>query len=490
MNPEKNLRIMNLQFTISKYNFRNNSRCFIVLVLLFFTLFVHAQKDSVNYDVSVSGIISTGSQSPFWLHSRQYGLNSSLPQSSNLLLGIQKEMNKPKSLFDYGFKANLLIKTDIAGGNFYFHELYAKARISVFDFIVGSREEHLGNQDSTLSCGGFLFSQNARPMPKITLGIEHFTPIPFTYGFVEIKGALVHGWFTDNAYVIGELLHHKYAYLKLGGRLPIHIQYGLDHVAEWGGNLPVYGQQPSSFKDYIAIFLGHSGGANANEADQINALGNHIISQSIRLDIDILDFKIGGYWQNISEDGPIRLIGLTMNAPDGLWGISIKNKNFPYIKGVIYEYLNTTDQTGPYHDKDGIVYGGADTYFSNGIYESGWSYYSQTIGTPFIFPQISHNGYKYSTNDRVQVHHVGIEGDILNYNYRFISSFSKNYGIYGIPFTKMIPNTSMLLEINKKFPKLMNIEFGCNIGADFGKLNGNSFGCQFSIRKTGNLFNY
>jgi len=475
------------------FQYRLLSKIISLLIILSFSFIVQAQNDTINYDVSVSGLTSTGAASPFWLHSRQYGLNSTTPQSADILVGFEKKMVKEKKLFDYGFKADLLLQFDNSHTNIYFHEIYGKARLLVFDLIVGSREEHFGNQDSTLSCGGFLFSMNARPMPKITIGIEHFTPVPFTYGYVEIKGALSHGWFTDNAYATGELLHHKYAYLKLGGKLPVHIQYGLDHVAQWGGTIPLpnFGKQPTSFQDYIRIFLGSSGGTNANVDEQINALGNHIISQSLRLDVDILDFNIGGYWQNISEDGPIRIIGKTMNTPDGLWGISVRNRNFKFIKGIVYEYLNTTDQSGPYHDKDGIVYGGNDSYFSNYAYRSGWSYFSSTIGTPFIFPQVlNKDGDWYSINNRVIVHHVGIEGDIKNFQYRFLSSFSKNYGTYNLPYPEMIPNTSMLLEVTKQFPALSNVEIGCKIGADFGKLYGNSVGLQISIKKTGNLFKF
>ncbi len=54
----------------------------------------------------------------------------------------------------------------------------------------------------------------------------------------------------------------------------------------------------------------------------------------------------------------------------------------------------------------------------------------------------------------------------------------------------MKPNTSLLLEINKKFQKLGAIEAKFSLGADFGTLFGNSFGGMVTIRKTGNIFNY
>ena len=473
------------------FAFRLKQNRFILFIIGILSLLLphqaSAQSDSIKYDVSITGLASSGTYAPFWLQSNQYGKISSLPSSGNMMIGITKGYGNKNKLFDYGFKADVLVQTDFSTP-IYFHELYAKARFSVIDIAIGSREEQYGNQDSSLSCGGFLFSKNARPMPKITAGIEHFTTVPFTFNLLEIKGGLTHGWFTDNIYTKGLLLHHKYLYGRIGGRLPVHFQYGIDHVAEWGGNVsnPLYGQQPDGINNYMAIFLGHSGGSGG---ESINALGNHILSQSMRLDIDISDYKIAAYWQNISEDGPIKFMVKSMNASDGLWGISVRNKNFPFIKGILYEYLNTTDQSGPFHDKDGIVYGGNDNYFQNYVYNNGWSYYSRIIGTPFITSALyNKNGEVYTLNNRVQVHHFGIEGDISGFSYKGLASFSKNYGTYSIPID--IKNTSVLLEVNKKFPRWQNVEIACSVGADIGQLYGNSTGLLISIRKRGNLFSY
>jgi len=458
-----------------------------ILVCLF-PSFLIAQNDTIKYNLSLSALVSSGNYSPFWLQSNQYDKLSSNPSSGDLQIGFSKNYGIKKKLFDYGFKANLLLRTDKATTTAYFHEIYAKARLSVFDLAIGAREEQYGNQDSTLSCGGLLFSKNARPMPKISIGIDRFIPVPFTFNFLEIRCGLVHGWFTDNIYTKDLLLHHKFLYGRIGGKLPIHLQAGLDHVVQWGGTVPnsQYGQLPHGFKDYISVFLGQSGGVGG---EAINALGNHIISQSLRLDADISNFRLSAYWQNISEDGPIRIIGKTMNASDGLWGITIRNKQFPFIKGLLYEYLNTTDQSGPYHDKDGIVYGGSDSYFGNYIYNNGWSYYSRIIGTPLITSAIyNSNGEVYTLNNRVQAHHFGIEGDIYGINYKAIATFSKNYGTYSDMLD--IHNTSTLIEVNKQLSHFHNVEIGCSVGTDRGKLFGNSVGVLFSVRKAGNLFSY
>ncbi|NDV47645.1 hypothetical protein D0T49_11365 [Paludibacter sp. 221] len=477
------------------------ARKIILLIILFTSVFSISAQDSIYYRVGISGVASTGEVAPFWLYSNRYGIYSSSPFSSVLSAEIGKDF-RHSGWFDYGFKINVQQRFDKYGSGTYLQEYYGKIRAWGFlDLVVGAREENLGCQDSILSSGGLLFSNNSRPMPKITAGIEQYTGIPFTRNYIQIKGAIVHGWLNDPRFVDNAFLHHKYAYVKLGGDLPVNIHYGLNHAVQWGGTHPTLGKLANDMQDFIRIFFGKEGQDEANPNDLNNAQGNHIISKSLQLDVKISDFKISAYWQNIYEDGPVKRMYKSMNVHDGLWGISIRNNKLPYVSGVLYEYLNTTDQSGPYHDKDGMVFGGNDSYFSNSIYQSGWTYFSRTIGTPFITPPAKReNGSYYPYNNRVNVHHVGINGDIFGYRYRFFTSVSKSYGTYSSVFGETMKCTSILLEVNKVFPKLCNIEAACSLAADFGKTpvvernavvnGGNSFGLCVSIRKQGNLFRF
>ncbi|MBP1639716.1 MAG: hypothetical protein H6Q17_1299 [Bacteroidetes bacterium] len=458
---------------------------------LFASTTAMAQKDTIRYDVSWAGAISSGKYAPFWQQSNRYGTLLSSPNSTTLMAGISKNADEMHSLFKYGFKATLLLQTGSKETNVYFHELYIQGKLSVFDLIVGAREEHLGCQDSTLSGGGMLFSHNSRPMPKITAGIEHFTPVPFTHGYLEVKGAMSHGWFTDNVYMQNVYLHHLYAYLRIGGRLPVHLSYGADHVAQWGGHNSIEGQQPDGWNDFIRIVEGKDGGSNALQTDRMNALGNHIISQNIKLEGSWRGFSLSAYWQNLQETGPIRFIGFTPNASDGLWGVVLRNKRFPIVKGILYEYFRTIDQSGPMHDRDGLVYGGNNGYYMNGVYQEGWNYYYRSIASPFISsPLYNSDGTIYTLNNRVAVHHFGAEGDIGGYNYKLLASFSKNCGSYSAPLSSVIKNSSFLLEVHKLFPRLQGLEATVSLAADFGKLYGNSTGCMITLRKRGLLFKY
>jgi hypothetical protein len=466
-------------------------KIFFGIIILSFSFTTKAQSDSINYEVEVLELNSTGTYSPFWMQSNNYGLILEQPHSIYFNLGLSKEMQHSQSLIDYGFKINASIQSDYKYIYILAHEYYANARLSVFGLSLGAKKEHYGNQDSTLSTGGFLFSKNARPMPKIWAGIENFTPIPFTKGYIEIKGGLSHGWFENNRYVDKALLHHKYAYLRLGGKLPVRIQYGLDHVAQWGGISPDYGIQPSGFTDFKRIFFAQEGSSAAVDIDQINTLGNHIISQSMKLELTLNEFDIDAYWQNLSEDGPIRPLWNSMNKSDGIWGVSLKNKQFTYIQGILYEYINTTDQSGPFHDKDGIVFGGDDSYFNNGIYKSGWSYHTRTIGTALILsPLYNSNGILQTNNNRIQAHHFGIEGRFGITNYRALATFNKSYGTYGLAIYPAKTLNSIFVELTRPIFNKTGIEAKLNLSADYGSFYGNTFGVLVGLRKRGNFINY
>ncbi len=463
------------------------------LVLLISMLIINsitAQSDSVYYQIEIKGITSTGTKSPFWIQNNQYGKVPFDPNSLSVFAKIQKDKSVSKQLFDYNFVSsaylNIASKTSAV-----LHELYLGGRFWVFNASVGMREEKHGNQDETLSGGGLLFSNNARPMPKVFVGIEDFTPLFFKNRLIEIKGGVSHGWFTDQIYTQDLLLHHKYAVLRMGGtKSPVHVQYGLDHVAQWGGNVPGYGLQPTGLNDFINVFFARNGSTSSTLNEQINVGGNHIISQGLKLELTIKNYELNAYWQHIAEDKPIRILWNSVNVVDGLWGISLKNNQFPLVKKILYEYLNTTDQSGPFHDMDGVVYGGADSYFNNYLYQNGWTHYGRTIGTPFITsPVYNKNKEVYILNNRVKVHHVGFEGELKDYFYKSKVSFISNYGSYDTyPNEVNLRSTSFLIEINKHFEKLFHLDAGIVIGVDAGKAYGNNAGILFKVSKRGAIF--
>lgn len=449
-----------------------------------------AQIDSINYQIDMIGIASTSTNSPFWLQNNQYGKVPFDPNSLTFFAKIQKGKSLSKKLFDYNFVASAYL--NVANEtSAVLHELYLGSRLWIFNASVGMREETFGNQDETLSGGGLLFSNNARPIPQIFVGIEDFTPLFLKNRLIEVKGGISHGWFTDQVFTQDLLLHHKFVCVLVGGnKSPVNMQYSLDHAAQWGGNVPGYGLQPTRMNDFINVFLSRNGSTSSTLNEQINVGGNHIIAQGLKLELTIKEYELNAYWQHIAEDKPIRILWNSVNVVDGLWGISLKNNQFPLVKKILYEYLNTTDQSGPFHDMDGVVYGGADSYFNNYLYQNGWTHYGRTIGTPFITsPVYNKNKEVYILNNRVKVHHIGFEGGLKDYFYKSKVSFISNYGTYSdYPNEIRKSSVSFILEINKHFEKLFQLNAGIVIGVDAGEAYGNNTGILFKVSKRGVLF--
>lgn len=438
-------------------------------------------RDTLMYVGSMSVVSSSGSVAPTWLQANRYGEISSLPHSGNLSLGITKPATRPNRWFDYDFSMVLTGRVDGTqlsatprqiGGTGYFSELYAHVRLYIVDITAGIKPEYWGAGDRELSSGSLLFSGNAHPVPLIRIGFDRWTPVPGLFGYLEVKGGLTHGWLADRSETVkGTLLHHKYIGARLGGKLPVNLSYEFHHVAQWGGYSSVYGDLGNNLSAYKAAFLVQSGGSMAN--DQINAQGNHIGFQQLALDVKGEGWKVSAYWQIINEDGPIRFIGYNVNLPDGLWGVSMTQQRWPFIQGVTYELLHTTDQSGPFHDRDGLVFGGGDNYYANSIYTQGWTYYGRIIGSPLMS----------LTNTRVMAHHVGLKGDIFGYRYRALFTYADNYGSYGHPARSN--NAAFLLEVKKHVPQAWGLDFGLSLAGDFGTQYGNMFGGMITISKRG-----
>lgn len=456
-------------------------------------------NDSLYYTVELQGVAGYGRTTPFWLQSNRDGAVAAGPYSGSITAGLVKPATRPHRWFDYDFGFTLTERLQAPTeaicapmnrlGTLYSNLAYAHVRLYIVDITVGIQPERYGSPDPELTSGGLLYSGNARPMPGIRVGIEQWTPFPGLFGYVEVRGGLSHQWQADNVYVTQGMVHHKWLGGRVGGRLPVNLSYEFHHVAQWGGYSPVYGDLGNSWEAYKAALFVRAGGSMAN--DQINAQGNHIGSQILTLDVKGEGWKVSAYWQNIFEDGPIRFIGFGMNAADGLWGVHVSQTHWPFISGVTYELINTTDQSGPYHDKDGYIFGGNDSYYRNGIYRNGWNYGYRTLGTPFITsPIYNTDGTIYTLNSRVQAHYIGIRGDIFGYRYRAVGSYVRNYGNDSRSTELLSTNTGLLLEVTKHVEKAWGLDFGLHLACDFGDQFGNQFGAMLTISKQGWITNW
>lgn len=426
--------------------------------------------DTIQYHAYVSALASSGTESPFLLRANRHGNISHTPYSGNIGAGIIKSASSPTRWWDCDFGVQLAGRFGVNDITGYAEQLYAHARLYIIDVTAGIHPVVYGSQSNTLSMGGLLFSGNAHPIPRVSIGIDEYIAFPGLFGYFEIKGGLTYGWLSDHSQVQKTKLHHKFIGMRIGGRFPLTLAYEMHHAAQWGGynDKTDYG---NSFSDLWNVFLFRSGGSTLN--DQLNAQGNHIGFQELALTYKQNGWQVKAYWQSLFEDMSAAFIGFGTNAADGLWGLNIRQDRWPFINQFTYEFLNTTSQSGPLHDKDGLIFAGRDSYYNNIAYPQGWSYFSSIIGNPYI--QIN--------NSRVRAHFCGFGGDVYGYKYRVMASYVDNYGSYQKP--SYSNNTALLAEVSKRFDKVWGLEFSLAIAGDIGNQYGNSFGAYLRIAKSG-----
>jgi hypothetical protein len=170
-----------------------------------------------------------------------------------------------------------------------------------------------------------------------------------------------------------------------------------------------------------------------------------------------------------------------------LWGLVYKNQEYdkPFLKSAIFEYLHTTDQSGPYHRIDGEIVGGNDNYFNHDvIYHDGWTSKEYIIGTPLITsPVIKETRYA-TSNNKVIAYHLGMEGWFNNnLRYRTMLSYSLNYGTNDNPFVKVKREFSVLTEFQYQIPDHPTWMIKTALAGDLGSMYGPDFGLMVSVVK-------
>ena len=219
-----------------------------------------------------------------------------------------------------------------------------------------------------LSSGHMLISKNAQPMPKIGLVINYSLK---KNQYIDFKFGISHANLDKNlTYKSSPFLHEKFIYLK-NKKEDREWGIGLVHEAIWGGETYEYGEFPSSFNDYLKIFISADGPLLDGDA-HANALGNHLGIWDFYFQKNYTDKIFKAYYQHFFEDTS----GLRFaNKYDGLWGIEIDN----YIKNlvILVEYLSTINQDPT---DDYLI----DSYYNHTQYLDGWSYKNFVLGNPFI----------------------------------------------------------------------------------------------------------
>lgn len=241
---------------------------------------VWAQDRTVDYSASLSGFVSTKDNLPFWAVSNRYGL---MPDGRGGLLevGVFSDFtDKHKINFAYGVSgAGFLSDFD---NNILLDQLYISGRWRNLRLDLGMIHRDTEYEGISSTNGDMIWSNNSRTLPGYNLRSDYIA-IPWTNKVLSFKFNWADYMMIDDRYVEDTRLHNKSVFLKIKPARRWEIIVGLEHWVQWGGTSPTLGKQPSSFKDYLRIVCGKEGGEGASTSDVINALGNHLGREHLRI---------------------------------------------------------------------------------------------------------------------------------------------------------------------------------------------------------------
>lgn len=446
---------------------------FLLLALfLTFTLFANEGDEGFpEIHASLNSYTSSGKDLPFWLVSNQNGVFTMKNSSYQLLqFGVERGL-KQDSLKSWGLTYGTNLVYGYAGtSDFQFNQYWFGVRCKWLVMKAGAQGDPVLYGGLSSTNGNMDWSDNARPLPGITLSTNDYVPFFFWKKWFSFKALYAENLLSDKQYVDHAHLHHKYVY----GRASLDswkISLGLDHWVYWGGTSPVYGKLPG-FENYFRYIIGLKGGSNSPDVDNTNASGNSLGLYVLTIEKQYRDFNLTFYYNHPFEDRS----GLEMdNLPDGLWGLYLHRKGKTFLKDIVYEFQNTTNQSGTYNmieiRNTGVRTGrGNDNYFNNWIYKSGHVHYNRMMGSPVFIPVIGANGISQGfDNTRILLHHLGFSGWMSDrLSWRSFLTWTRSFGTYDVKFPEPLDQFSFLSECGYNLSNLP-IKFNVGIAGDYGE---------------------
>lgn len=422
--------------------------------IVFCSVFSSAQQIEWQGKVEVIGTFSSEDQNPFWLFTNT---NTQVGAASNFS-GLGEVEGTYQVSENTSIKAGLSIfYRDEVNDEFQRKNAFVEFQNKWLRTTVGAKSGRIQQQGLSATNKNFLFSENARPLSGLLF--EANTPIKISETFA-IDWGIGHYYLNDDLFVKDVMLHYKRVGLQVHFNETNTLTAQIQHYAQWGGTSPEFGELNNDFKAFVDVFFAKRASEISVEGELLNAVGNHLGSYLLDYSFttSLGDFSM--YHEHPFEDGSGTRLA---NFPDGVWGVYFQPPEPKLFSGVLYEFISTENQS-----KGGV---GADNYFSNTIYRSGWTYERNAIGLPFILIDpnvvVTVNNSPIISN-RVQAHHFGFTGTVKGISWQVKSSLVKNLGTYNNPFPEAIQTWYNYLSL--QYPTQKYGTFKLFGGLDSGKV--------------------
>lgn len=485
----------------------------VFIMLLAYTCIVNARTDeSITTGLGIASetqISTSKGTTPLWLNANKYGM-SSLESSNGYerLSAIRPVEADSNRLFRIGYGIDVALASGYAS-NVVLQQAFAEVQWKKIALTVGAKHQPIELKNQELSSGALTFGCNARPIPQMALDIDWFD-MPYTNGYLQWKFHGSYGMTTDGNYIeslaksdvahyTGNILYHeKAAYLKIGKasnkRMPLTFELSLQMAAQFGGtSYNVIGRDiegSSTIKHDVSLkaFLQALTATGSGETDgsSKNVAGNHLGSWNMRLTWHGDDWKVAARFERFFEDQSMMTV--QYGIYDHLLGIDATFPANRIIGNITLEHISTYNQSGAIlHDAAPNIpdkMNGRDNYYNHDMY-MGHQHWGQAIGNPLLTsPIYNTNGNISFLNNRIKAWHVGITGSPANWlQWRMLMTFSRNYGTYDIPFDDPCSQNYFLAEATIRPVKSKNWQYNIALGIDHGKVIGNNYGMQLTVRR-------
>ena len=425
-------------------------------------------KTRITYDLTAETAVGTGDYTAFQLATNRHHVLGTLANTAYLRGAVN---------ISHAFNKNLTLSgaVDVIGSihadhKAYLQQCYANLSWKSFFFEVGSREQQLVVRDNLLSSGSFVKGTNAKPIPQIHFGTNGFWSIPYTKDWVQINFDFGYGKFMDGGYrerkyneapdvnekyAKGIYYHQKHLYIRSNPNKRFFAMVGIEHAVQFGGTgysmengQLVAKKKPANLKAFWKAIL-PTGDNNYYENESLEdwVYGNHIGVMTYQIGWNINEeHQLQAYLDNPFEDGSGIRKG---NGWDGLWGLQYSNKTSgrQYVRGAVFEYFQSTNQSGPLHWDRGDYpepirnqitnkVTGNDNYYNHLFYTT-YSHYGMTPGNALILsPIYNKNGSLSVLDNRVKAWHLGVNGEITDrISYLVKGSYREGWGTYFVPLS-------------------------------------------------------
>lgn len=492
------------------------------------TSYAGERDDSVTYSAAVFANASTGRYAPYMIGSwngdrttMKNGLSADFSIEKAMLTGgrfswgagaeIMAGYNHSADYARYDEADNSWTTSVMRPAAFTIRSLYAEAHYRCLYALAGMKTFHSKIVDDRLSSGDLVRSNNARPVPGLTIGFVDFQDIPFTNGWLQIDGQIMYGKFFDNDYrrkqfnyyaplIATDIYYtYKYCYFRTKPTERFSATFGMQTAGQFGGQTEWFSRGRNyrtevrgfRLKDVIKMFFPIRGNGNAFYE------GNSVGAWSLRARYRLFDnSEIAAYWENFFEDGS----GIACrNGADGLYGVQYTMSQKGWFTSAVVEYLDFRNQSGPLHYAPGdhespsitTEATGGDNYYNNDTYGS-YVNYGMAIGSPMVMaPIYNSDGYPEFIFNRMRgVHLAALGSPTDEIDYKIMFGWQKGYAMGRTPLPHAKTDVSAMIEVDWKANRLLEgLSFNCRVAIDRGELRGDNFGAALAVRYTGS-FNF